>query len=65
LEGGTLLFSGATDWKLVGRKTGELSKSANTQWRPVRLEALKDVSIVGLGKGCRCCSGSAFCIGLD
>ena len=24
LEGGTLLFAGATDWKLVGRKGGEL-----------------------------------------
>ena len=39
LEGGTLLFSGATDWKLVGRKNNELSKSGNTQWSPVRLAA--------------------------
>ena len=36
LEGGTLLFAGATDWKLVGRKAGELGKSANTQWSPTR-----------------------------
>ena len=42
LEGGTLLFSGATDWKLVGRKSGDLAKSTTTQWKPVRLEALKD-----------------------
>lgn len=36
LEGGTLLFAGATDWKLVGRKGGELGKSTNTQWSPTR-----------------------------
>jgi len=52
LEGGTLLFSGATDWKLVGRKSGELSKSKNTIWSPVRLEALKDINIVAVNKGC-------------
>lgn len=61
LEGGTLLFSGATDWKLVGRKNNELSKSSNTQWSPVRLAALKDVNIVGVNKGC----SSAFCLVLD
>lgn len=57
LEGGTLLFSGATDWKMVGRKAGELSKSPNTQWTPVRLAALKDVNVVAVNKG----SSSAFC----
>ena len=51
LEGGTLLFSGATDWKLVGRKGNELVKSSNTQWSPVRLAALEDISIVGVNKG--------------
>jgi len=61
LEGGTLLFSGATDWKLVGRKGGELVKSPNTQWSPVRLEALKDISIVAVNKG----SSSAFCLVID
>jgi len=60
LEGGTLLFAGATDWKLVGRKTGELSKSPNTQWTPVRLAALKDVNVVGVNKGCS--SANAFAI---
>ena len=61
LEGGTLLFSGATDWKLVGRKNNELSKSGNTQWSPVRLAALKDVNVVGVNKGC----SSAFCVVID
>lgn len=61
LEGGTLLFSGATDWKLVGRKNADLPKSANTQWSPVRLEALKDVNIVGVNKGC----ASPFCLVID
>ena len=61
LEGGTLLFSGATDWKLVGRKTNEIGKSGNTQWTPVRLAALRDVNIVGVNKGC----SSAFCLVID
>lgn len=61
LEGGTLLFSGATEWKLVGRKAGDLSKSANTQWKPVRLEALKDVQVVGVSKNC----SSANCFAID
>jgi len=52
LEAGTLLFSGATDWKEVGRKVANLSKSPNTQWKPVRLEALKDVKVVDVNKGC-------------
>jgi len=60
LEGGTLLFSGATDWKLVGRKGNELVKSSNTQWSPVRLAALEDISIVGVNKG----SSSAFCMAI-
>jgi len=60
LEGGTLLFSGATDWKLVGRKGGELVKSKNTIWSPVRLEALKDINIVSTNKGCI----SAFCMAI-
>ena len=61
LEGGTLLFTGATDWKLVGRKNNDLTKSGNTQWSPVRLEALKDVNIVGVNKGC----SSPFCLVID
>ena len=60
LEGGTLLFSGATDWKLVGRKGGELVKSTNTQWSPVRIAALEDISIVAVNKG----SSSAFCLAI-
>ena len=50
-------LAGATDWKMVGRKAGELSKSPNTQWTPVRLAALKDVNVVAVNKG----SSSAFC----
>jgi len=61
LEGGTLLFTGATDWKLVGRKAGDLSKSNNTQWKPVRLAALKDVNIVEVAKNCH----SANCFAID
>ena len=61
LEGGTLLFAGATDWKLVGRKAGELSKSTNTQWSPTRLAALKDVKIVSVSKNC----ASANCFAID
>jgi len=60
LEAGTLLFSGATDWKLVGRKGNELVKSQNTQWSPVRLAALKDINIVGVNRG----SNSAFCMAI-
>jgi len=60
LEGGTLLFSGATDWKLVGRKGNELVKSTNTQWSPVRLAALEDINIVSANKG----SSSAFCLAI-
>jgi len=61
LEGGTLLFAGATDWKLVGRKGGELGKSTNTQWSPTRLAALKDVNIVAVSKNC----ASANCFAID
>jgi len=56
LEGGILLFSGATDWKDVGRKAANLPKSANTIWRPVRLAALKDVKVVEVNKGCAPCA---------
>jgi len=45
---GILLFSGATDYKLIGRDTGALSKSPNTVWKPVRLQALVDVKIVAI-----------------
>lgn len=58
LEAGELLFSGATDWKDVGRKAGDLAKSPNTQWSPVRLAALKGIPIVNVASG----SNSAFCM---
>jgi len=58
LEAGELLFTGATDWKDVGRKSGELTKSEHTQWSPVRLAALKDVPVVAVGVG----SNSACCM---
>jgi len=61
LEGGTLLFSGATDWKMVGRKSGDLSKSTNTQWRPVRLAALENEKVVAVNKG----SSSACCMAIN
>jgi len=57
-EGGTLLFTGATDWKEVGRKSDVLSKSKDTQWSPVRLEALKDINIKAVNMGCI----SPFCM---
>lgn len=58
LEAGELLFTGATDWKDVGRKTNDLAKSENTQWSPVRLEALKGIPIASVNVGCN----SAFCM---
>lgn len=48
---GTLLFSGATDWEDVGRKTTALPRSPNTIWKPVRLAALKDVKVVAVSSG--------------
>jgi alpha-tubulin suppressor-like RCC1 family protein len=60
LEAGELFFTGATDWKEVGRKAGDLVKSENTQWSPVRLEALKDVPVVSVNVG----SNSAFCMAI-
>jgi alpha-tubulin suppressor-like RCC1 family protein len=56
LEAGELFFTGATDWKDVGRKANDLSKSETTQWGPVRLEALKDIPIVAVNVG----NSSAF-----
>jgi len=60
LEAGELVFSGATDWKDVGRKANDLAKSENTQWSPVRIAALKDVPIVSVSVG----SNSAFCMAI-
>jgi len=60
VEAGTLLFSGATDWKDVGRKTGDLPKSPNTQWTPVRLAKLKDVNVRAVNTGC--CSAFVMAI---
>lgn len=59
-EAGILLFSGATDWKEVGRKGGELVNSKNTQWSPVRLEALKDIKVRAVNKSCI----SPFCFAI-
>jgi len=49
---GIVLFTGATDWEDVGRKTTALPRSANTVWKPRRLEALKDVDVVAVSSGC-------------
>jgi len=48
---GILLFTGATDWDDVGRKTGGLPRSANTIWSPVLLEALEEVQIESISSG--------------
>merc|ERR1711936_1288746 len=48
---GILLFTGATDWDDVGRKTGGLPRSANTIWSPVLLEALEEVQIESVSSG--------------
>ena len=48
LPSGTVLFSGATDWEEVGRKTATLPRSENTIWRPVRLQALVDKKVVAI-----------------
>jgi len=60
VEAGILLFSGATDWKEVGRKAGDIVKSKNTQWSPVRLDALKDIKVRAVNKG----SISPFCFAI-
>jgi len=60
LEAGELFFTGATDWKDAGRKANDLAKSENTQWGPIRLEALKDVPITSTNIG----SNSAFCLAI-
>jgi len=60
MESGILLFSGATDWKEVGRKSDVLVKSANTQWSPVRLDALKDVKVRSVNQSCI----SPFCMAI-
>lgn len=59
-EAGILLFSGATDWKEVGRKAQDIVNSKNTQWSPVRLDALKDIKIRAVNQGCI----SPFCFAI-
>lgn len=51
LPSGTVLFTGATDWDDVGRKTNNLARSPNTIWQPMRLEALKDLEIESVSSG--------------
>lgn len=58
--GGTVLFSGATDWKDVGSKNETLPKSNNTIWKPVRLQALLDVKVVSVSSSP--CSVHVFAI---
>jgi len=55
-----LLFSGATDWEEVGRKTGALPRSENTIWRPMRLKALQDIKVVAVSTSS--CSVHMFAI---
>jgi len=47
-SGGTLLFTGATDWESITSNTAILPKSPNTIWKPVRLQSLVDVKIVAV-----------------
>merc|ERR1711884_604063 len=51
VDAGILLFSGATDWDDVGRKTNQLPRSPNTIWQPVKLAALEDVQIEYVSSG--------------
>lgn len=48
---GILLFTGATDWDDVGRKTGGLPRSNNTIWAPVKIDALEEVQIESVSSG--------------
>ena len=41
-----MLFSGATDWDEVGRKTAALPRSNNTIWSPKRIAALTDIKVI-------------------
>ena len=54
------MFSGATDWDEVGRKTGALPRSENTIWRPMRLKALVDVKVVAVSSSS--CSVHMFAV---
>merc|ERR1711884_915836 len=51
VDAGILLFSGATDWDDVGRKTNQLPRSPNTIWQPAKLAALEDVQIEYVSSG--------------
>lgn len=51
MPSGILLFTGATDWDDVGRKTAALPRSPNTIWSPVRLAALVDVQLESVSTG--------------
>jgi len=51
IPSGILLFTGATDWDDVGRKTNQLPRSNNTIWSPQRLAALEDVQIESVSSG--------------
>jgi len=51
IPSGILLFTGATDWDDVGRKTNNLPRSNNTFYSPLRLAALKDVQIEAVSSG--------------
>jgi len=48
---GILLFTGATDWDDVGRKTNFLPRSPNTIYSPVKLDALEEVQIEAVSSG--------------
>jgi alpha-tubulin suppressor-like RCC1 family protein len=48
---GVVLFSGATDFSEVGRKSSLLPRSPQTQWKPVRLAALQDKDMAGVFSG--------------
>ena len=51
IPSGILLFTGATDWDDVGRKTNNLPRSNNTFYSPLRLAALKEVQIEAVSSG--------------
>jgi alpha-tubulin suppressor-like RCC1 family protein len=55
-----LLFCGASDWSDVGRKSGNLPRSPNTIYTPMRLAALDDVRIVKVASG----PASAHCLAI-
>lgn len=59
-KGGELLFCGATQWDLIGRRTGDIKSDRNLV-SPTRLRALTGINISFVAAG----TASCHCVALD